>query len=184
MPVANIKSASYVNGVVEVISENAGINGQVNKLLLYQAPNTISVPKSGNMVTFEYQGPSQMQMTGYNSRILDENFTTSQGEWTGYSNSWYLSTRNSGVEVQQVNTTNKENLMAGQSTNSVLSDILALLIGIINYLETHTHSGVQTGGGDTGPVVQIVPDDSDIVSDKTYIDANKNLFITGTYEPK
>ena len=177
-------SASYVNGKVQVILKNSLMNGYSNTVNLYQTPNTISVPLARNLINIDSQGPSQVQMTGYNSVINDENYTIAPGEFTGYSQNWYVSARNGGVEVQQVNTTNKENLPAGQSTNSVLSDMLGIIIEIITYLGTHTHSGVTTGGGNSGPVVTPPPSDTDIVDDKTYIDANKNLFITGTYEPR
>ena len=75
-------------------------------------------------------------------------------------------------------------MMMGQSTNAVMLDILTYLIALYTWATTHTHSGVQTGGGISGITVQTVPDDSGIVTDQTYIEGNENLAITGTYEPK
>jgi hypothetical protein len=45
-------------------------------------------------------------------------------------------------------------LSAGGSS----SDSLALVSALVSWLITHTHSGVQTGGGDTGVPVQVLTD--------------------------
>ena len=183
---ANMESASYdaTTGQVNIIMKNTTINGYQNTVNQYQDANTLSVPLPGNIVNLDMQAKTQMQVTGYQSTIIDENYTILPGEFTSYSPNWYVSTRVAGVEVQEANTANKENLMAGQSTNGVLSDIMQLLVDIVNYLETHTHSGVTTGSGSSGTPVEIPPDGSSVVSDQSYIGADHNLFITGTYEPK
>jgi hypothetical protein len=179
-------SASYNSstGQVEVIIPNSTINGYSNTVFQFQTANTISVPNAGGLVDLDVQAPSQMQITGYQSTLIDDNYTISSGEFTSYSDSWYVSTRNAGVEIQQAQTANIENMMMGQSTNAVMLDILTYLIALYTWATTHTHSGVQTGGGISGVTVQVVPDDSDIVTDQTYIEGNENLAITGTYEPK
>ena len=188
---ASMQTATYDSekGIVKVVINNSSINGYKNTVRLYQTPNTISVPVEGNLINLDVQADSQLQMTGYNSRITDANFTIASGEFTAYSTNWYLSTRNLGVEVQQVNTANKENLIAGQSTNSVLNDMLGIIIQIVAYMtafSVHVHPGGTLPSGSTGVVATQppVPSDTDIVVDQTYIAANKNLFITGTYEPK
>jgi hypothetical protein len=87
--------------------------------------------------------------------------------------------------MQPVSASDKENAMMGQSTNGVITDILNLLVDIVNYLGSHVHTGVQTGTDNTGPVFATppLPDDSNVVSDQGYISDNKNLAITGTYTP-
>ncbi len=190
---ANITSASYnaTTGQINVLMPNTTINGYHNTVLQYQTANTLSVPIAGMLVDLDVQAPTQMQITGYNNAIVDTNYTITSGEFTSYSTNWYASTRISGVEIQQAHTANKENMMMGQSSNQVISDILALLINICGYLTTHTHKAglyvAPSGGGPvtgtSGTPVQTTPDDSDVVSDKTYIDGNKNLAITGTYTP-
>lgn len=183
--IASLQSAEYdpTTGKIKILINNSTINGYQNTISNYTCPNVMSVPVSTNPINIDVQSATQMVMTGQNNRIIDSNYTIAPGEFTAYSQNWYTSTRNGGVEVQQANTANKENLMAGQSTNSVLSDIMDLLSAIVTYLGTHTHTG-GTISGNTGPVVTPPPSDTDILDDITYIDANKNLFITGTYEPK
>ncbi len=183
---ANIFSASYdsTTGQVKVVLPNTSINGYKNTVNQYQTANTISVPIAGGLVSLDVQSPAQMQITGYQSTLIDENYTINEGEFTSYSTGWYASTRNSGVEIQEAQTANIENMMMGQSTNAVMLDILTYLIALYTWATTHTHSGVQTGSGISGITVQNVPNDSDITTDQTYITANHNLAITGTYEPK
>lgn len=184
--IANIVSAEYDNatGAVNVVMNNTTVNGYSNTVLSYQTANTLSVPLEGNLVNLDIQAPTQLQMVGVNSRITDIEYTIAPGEFTSYSTGWYLSTRNAGIEAQEANTPNKENLMAGQSTNAVLNDMLNIIIEIITYLGTHTHSAVQTGTDVSGTVVVPPPVDTEIIADQTYISANHNLLITGTYEPK
>ena len=186
---ANISNAAYnpTTGTIQITLPNSTINGYLNQVQQYQSPNTLSVPIPGMLVDLDVQAPTQMQVTGYNNSIIDTNYTIAQGEFTSYSRSWYGSTRNSGVEIQEAQTPNKENMMMGQSTNSVLLDIMNLLVNIISYLGTHTHSAGSYATnvpvtGISGTPTQTVPDDGTVVQDQSYIQANKNLAITGVYK--
>jgi hypothetical protein len=192
---ANITSAAYdpITGRVIVNIPNSTMNGYQNQVEQYQSPNTLSVPVAGMLVDLDVQAATQMQITGYNNSIIDTFYTIAAGEFTSYSPNWYHSTRIAGGEIQQANSANIENWMMGQSTNAVLLDIMALEVAIINYLaglvtylETHVHSGVQGGSGNTAvPTTNpaTVPSDSTVVSDQTYIGGNENLALTGIYTP-
>lgn len=180
--VTDTTSKSY--GALTLTTNNTSVLGYKNNVLIYQDANTFSVPAAGTLVNLENENPAYNAATGFSNRITDTNYSIQAGEWTAFSPNWYQSVRVAGVEIQEANTTNTENMVMGQSTNSVLSDMLELLIDIINYLDTHTHTGVTTGGGTSGIPTSPAPNDSQVVSDKTYIDADKNLAITGTYEPR
>lgn len=183
---SSFNSAAYdsVTGNVVVNLDTSTAPGYPNQIIQMDTPNIISVPKSGEMINIEQQDKSQVLAVGYANRIIDSNFSIGANEIALYSANWYGCTYGNGVFVQEANTTHKENYMMGQSTNSVLHDILAYLIAIFNYLGTHTHSGVQSGTDTSGVPVTPPPVDTQIIDDQTYIDGNKNLAITGTYEPR
>src|ERR1700761_6053613 len=189
----NITSAQYDpdTGTIKVLMPNTSINGYQNTVDLYQTPNTISVPLPEDLAILEVQSPTQMQMNGQQTSVIDPNFTTLPGEFNAIAkNYWYFSTKLSGVQIQQALTSHIENMMMGPSTNLVLVDIMNLLIAIVNYLNSHTHeagdyvAGSAAVTGNSGTVVTAAPDDNTIISDNNYISANKNLAITGTYQPK
>lgn len=185
---ANMSSSFYNSDTGNIVVEmpNTTINGYSNSVGQYQTANTLSVPLPGNLVSLNVQCPTQMQVIGYQNSIIDNNYSIVPGEFTSYSTSWYASTRNSGIEIQEANTAHKENQVMGQSTNAVLLDIMNLLVEVVTYLGTHVHTGVMTGGSNTGTVFgsPTIPDDSEVISDQTYIGDNKNLAITGVYTPK
>ncbi len=185
----NISSAQYVSdsndpdfGTIRITLDNAVSMGFINNVALYQDPNVLSVPNDVNPAELHVQSAAQMRMGGVRPSIQDTNFEISPGEWTSYTNNWYVNNRHSGVEIQQAQSSNKENMMMGQSTNEVLLDIVQALIALYDWAETHTHTG-GTISGNTGTPIEPIPDDSAIVNDETYIQDNKNLAITGTYEP-
>lgn len=191
-----IISAAYDNTIGRVFvklasSTNTGLQNNCEQ---YQDWGHISVPTDEQLVNVEEDALSQVKVTGYNNQIYDNNFILNPGESCNYSSNWYHIRATNGIYMQPVNTSNKENAMMGQSTNKVLSDIMSLLIDIINYLATHTHSaGTYTADLTTGKIiegtfsgipVQNIPNDSNIVSDKNYIENNHNLAITNSYQPK
>lgn len=184
---ATISNATYdaSTGTIVVTLDNSIANGFQNQVDQYQTANTLSVPIPGNVTNLDIQSSAQMQVSGYKNRITDTNYSIAPGEFTSYSPNWYSSTRVAGIEAQQVNTANKENFMMGQSTNGVLTDIMTLLIGMLTWMETHTHlySPGSNTPVQTNPPTQTPPNDSDVTSDQSYIADNKNLAITGTYMP-
>lgn len=189
---ARIQQAEYdpTTGEVVIQLATSTVTGYQNVVTQYTVPNVISVPKINQVPNLDPQALTQVQITGYSNSLIDENYSINNGEFTAFSDNWYSSTKGSGVEIQEAQTTNIENLMMGQSTNSVLSDILQMLINIIDYLNSHTHEAgdltAPNGSvtGTTGEVVDAAPDDTDITQDLSYIQDNQNLAITGTYQPK
>jgi hypothetical protein len=171
-------------GQIIVILNNCDINAQFNQVIQFDTPNVLSMPVTGQLVNIDKEANTQFQVTGYVNSIQDVNYTIGTGEYTAYSSNWYSSVRTAGVEIQEANTANIENVMMGQSTNEVLLDIMQLLIDFITWASIHDHSGVQTGSGVSGPPVTSPPSDSTVVSDQTYINGNENLAITGVYTPR
>lgn len=198
---ARMQSAKYNSdtGEIEIQLATSTTTGYQNTVAQYTTPGIIAFPSTNQVPNIDPQAQTQVQVTGYSNSIVDANYTIAAGEITNYSTNWYSSVRNSGVEIQQAQTANKENAIMGQSTNSVLADIINLQLNIIVYLQTiedlfntHTHSGVSSGSDMTGPVTGTAipptfpapPSDTDVSNDLTYIEGNKNLAITGIYEPK
>ncbi len=173
-----------VTGCIKVTLANSTSIGYGNNMDQYAPAGVMSVPSTMDLVNQDPQSRAQVHVTGYKNVILDENFSINPGEISLYSTNWYNQTANGGIFMQPRNTAFKENAVMGQSTNKVLVDIMDLLIGVITYLDSHVHTGVTTGGGNSGPPLDPAPDDSDVVADNAYIGGNKNLAITGTYEPK
>jgi len=171
--------------------------GYLNQCSQYQSWGIYSIPTANQIANIEQQADTNVVVTGYNNRITDTNFTaTTQGSTSLYSLSWYLcddAGSGKGIYAQPVNTANQENFMMGQSTNKVLLDIMNLLVEVITYLGTvetifnaHVHSGVMTGSGTSAVSTTpwgTPPDPTTVNNDNTYITANKNLAITGTYTP-
>jgi hypothetical protein len=183
--IGTIVSSNYdpASGQITMLLNNSTINGYQNTVYNYQSAQTLSAPLPGLLTHVSSSAISQMQVTGFATSLIDENYTWNAGEHTAFSQNWYTNTRINGCDIQQAQTANIENMVMGQSTNHVLTDIMALLVAVIDYLNTHVHSGVTTGGGVSGVVTVPAPDDSTVVSDQTYIGDNKNLAITGSYEP-
>lgn len=182
---ADFIQANFENGLVTIITTNCAAFGYPNSLYQYQTAQTLSMPTLGTPVNIDIQNDAQVMVTGYRTSIIDYNYAAPNGEFTSYSSNWYASTRVSGVEIQQAQTANIENTVMGQSTNSVLVDIMSLIVEIINYLGTHTHT-YSPGEGTPTPTtvpIQPLPNDSQVVNDQSYIQDNKNLAITGVYEP-
>lgn len=184
--IGSMQSAYFdpTTGTIKVILNNSTINGYANTVDQYNPYGIMSIPLPDALVNLDRQSSAQVQSTGYKCTVKDASFTINAGEIGLYSINWYNMTANAGIYMQPRNTVNKENAVMGQSTNLVLVDMMNLLIDIINYLGTHVHTGVTTGSGDTGTPLTPPPDDSTVISDKTYISGNKNLAITGTYTPK
>jgi hypothetical protein len=184
--IGEMKSASYdaTTGTVKVILRTSTTVGYPDTSEQYSPYGIMSVPLPDVLVNVDNQARSQNMVTGYNNRIMDENFSINPGEISLYSVNWYNHTHNAGISMQPRNSINKENAVMGQSTNKVLIDIMSLLISVIQYLDEHVHTGVTTGGGNSGPPLDPAPSDTVVSEDKDYIEANKNLAITGTYEPK
>ena len=182
---AIMESASFADGSVTVDLSTSTMSGYVNNCQQYNDYGHISVPNETQLVNIDNQSPSNVVVTGYANRITDTNFNIVAGESANYSNSWYHIRANNGVFIQQANTTNKENVMMGNSTNHILLDMANLLVSIITYLQTietvfnsHTHSGVQSGSSSTGttsaPFIT-PPSDSDVNGDISKVTNGTNL---------
>jgi len=186
----NNPSYDAETGTITVEVPDASIGGFKYELSQYQAAQTLSMPNDDVLANLDKQSSAQMMVTGYCSSIIDDEYTIKSGEFTSYSSNWYVSTRVAGVEIQQAKTANVENMMMGQSTNKVLADMLSLIIDLITWADSHTHSvttvispvGPCTGA--TGTTITPAPSDSTVSKDLTYIKSNKNLAITGTYSKK
>lgn len=184
--IGQMSSAAYdvTTGTIKVKLPTSTVLGYPNNVNQYSPYGIMSVPLPDVLVNQDRQSSAQVQIIGYQCIVKDIYFSINPGEVSVYSSNWYSFTANSGIYMQPRNTINKENAMMGQSTNLVLVDMMNLLIAIINYLDTHVHTGVTPGGGDSGPPLTPPPDDTDVVNDNTYISGNKNLAITSTYVPK
>lgn len=178
------QQAQYDPTTGEIIIQLATsiVNGYQNTVTQYTTSGILSIPDLGSQIpNLDMQAQTQVQITGYSNSIIDSNYSLTVGEVTVYSPNWYSSVRIAGIEIQEAQTSNIENMMMGQSTNSVLIDILQMIIDITTYLNSHTHTGVQTGGGTSGIPSTTAPDDNNISSDLSYIQDNANLAITGVY---
>ena len=171
------------SGRVQVILATSTQPGYPNSCEQFGPYGWMAVPLPGQMVEISPQSMAQVQATGYNNQVTDPNFSLLPGESSSYNASWYGLHALSGEYLQEAGTTNAENLMMGQSTNAVLTDILNYLVDLESYIGSHVHSGC--GGIDnSGAPVDLPPAPTDLATDATYIAANKNLAITDTYEPK
>ena len=179
------------NGRVQVYlttSTNSGYNNQCEQ---YNDYGHFSVPLPNQIVNIEQQAQTNVVVTGFNNAITNSNFTAKNpGESTNYSTNWYHVRANSGVYVQPATgsyQTSKEHTTTGQTTNSVLLDIMNLMVELIAYLATHEHTvaGISTG---TDSVISevptvIFPPSTLMTKDITNVEANANLAITDIYKP-
>lgn len=109
--------------------------GYPNNCQQYNDYGHISVPLPKQILNTDNQCLSNVVVTGYNNTITDKNFMINAGESCNYSTAWYHIRANDGIYIQQVNTTNKENAMMGQSSNHIMLDMANLLVAIIGYLQ-------------------------------------------------
>lgn len=168
-------------------SNNAGYNNVCEQYAPY---GIFSIPNADVRVNIETQSYANVVVTGYNNTITDINFIEKNaGIVAIYSNNWYNIIANTGVYYQPRNSGNKENAIAGQTTNKVLIDIMQIIIDIVTYLQSHQHEAgsYQVNGspatGISGSPVSAPPSISTITKDKTNITSNANLIITNTYKP-
>jgi len=182
---AKMTSASFSssNRRVSVNLETSTSVGYTNNCQQYSPYGIMSVPLPGQLVLISQQSAAQVVVSGYNNQVNDENFSILPGETTIYAPSWYIRNAIAGCAIQQANSANVEHQMMGESTNSVIADILEYLVGLQGYIASHVHSGC---GGDinSGAPTTSPPATGSLSTDQTYIAANQNLAITGTYQPK
>lgn len=168
-------------------SNNAGYNNVCEQYAPY---GIFSIPNADVRVNIETQSYANVVVTGYNNTITDVNFSEkTAGTVVTYSNNWYNITTNTGIYYQPRNSGNKENAIAGQTTNKVLIDIMQIIIDIVTYLQSHQHEAgaYQANGtpvtGTSGSPASAPPSTSTITKDKTNVTSNANLIITGSYKP-
>ena len=159
--------------------------GQSMTVSQYVPSGEISLPLPGQMVTIKQHGLTQIEILGYLNAIDDENFTIHPGEWARTNANWYLQGALTGLQIQEALTANIEHLMAGESTNKVLLDVIKLVIAQNQFLANHVHSNGNNGNptGAYMSATSTLPSDAQVSQDQTYISNNKNLTITGTYQP-
>lgn len=179
--ISDSTSAYYGSTIVNFNTTNT--NGYINTCRLYSNYGFLSVPLNNQLVLTNTECMSNVQAIGVNSTIQDENFNLSGGEAVNYSTKWYNKYTNNGISIQVAQTPNEENAVMGQSTNQVLTDIMTLLLAVVNWSMNHTHGGVITGTSTTTSPIQPTPDKTEVESDTTYISGNHNLAITDVYEP-
>jgi hypothetical protein len=159
--------------------------GQLMTVSQYVPSGEISLPAPGAIVTLKQHGLTQVEILGYLNTIDDTNFSIQPGEWAKTNSNWYLQGSLTGLQIQEALTANIEHLVAGESTNKVLIDVIKLVIAQNQFLSSHVHSN-GNNGNPTGayiPATSPLPSASQVSNDQTYIGKNQNLAITGTYQP-
>ncbi len=177
-------ATTQIGGNVRVNLSTSTNTGYPNNCSQYNPYGFISVPLPVQTVNTEVQALSEVIVTGYENTITDTNFTVSQGESAIYGTNWYFVNSVNGIYMQPVNTTIKEYAMAGNTTNTILSDMINLLVAIITYLGTietifnnHVHTSAAPSNPTTAPLTQFTdpPNDEKVNTDGTKITNSENL---------
>ncbi len=86
-------------------------------------------------------------------------YTPKPGESGLFSDNWLLVQQNDAIRAYKIDDEEySATLASGEWLGKYLTDILNRLDAIDEYLNTHTHAGVQTGGGISGIANPIKPD--------------------------
>lgn len=102
-------------------------------------------------------------------------YSLKSGESCQFSNNWLLVQQNEAICAYKINNAEyKATLASGEWLGKYLTDILNRLQTIEQYLNTHTHAGVQTGTGISGIAKPIAPDEN-IAKDKASINHEEFL---------
>ncbi|MCE3267803.1 MAG: hypothetical protein K0R49_55 [Burkholderiales bacterium] len=144
-----------------------------------------SVPKDGVNAVLLNTGD-----TGSNPLVLGvlvgfDNlpYTAKPGESGQFSDNWLLVQQNDAIRAyklddEEYNTT----LPSGEWLGKYLTDILNRLGTIEEYLNNHTHAGVQTGSGISGAATSPIAPDPNIDKDKTSIQ-NEEYLLNNSAKP-
>ncbi|MDQ5920954.1 MAG: hypothetical protein QG673_1010 [Pseudomonadota bacterium] len=109
-------------------------------------------------------------------------YTPQPGEGGLFSDNWLLAQQNDAIRAYKIDAaTYRATLPCGEWLGKYLTDILNRLDVIEKYLNTHTHSGVETGGGISGIANPIEPD-TNIAADKTSI-SNEEYLLNDKAKP-
>ena len=186
--IGSLSSAEYLNGEIVCSLTDSLYLGYPNTVYQYGMANCISFPNDNTQPILSSQNDAQVDIIGYRNNITDPNFNIYEGEFCSYSNDWYMITGNNngnnGVMLQSKVQNIKENMMMGQSTNKVLTDIIDLLNDIaifsINVKTAHnTHIHLVTPEFVVSPpAIQIVadlPNPNKVENDRTNIGQGSNL---------
>lgn len=143
-----------------------------------------SVPKDGVNAVLLNTGD-----TGSNPLVLGvlvgfDNlpYTPKPGEGGLFSDNWLLVQQNDAIRAYKIDDADyNATLPSGEWLGKYLTDILNRLDAIDEYLNTHTHTGVQTGTGVSGIANPITPDPN-IDKDKTSI-SNEEYLLNDSAKP-
>lgn len=143
-----------------------------------------SVPKDGVNAVLLNTGD-----TGSNPLVLGvlvgfDNlpYTPKPGEGGLFSDNWLLVQQNDAIRAYKIDSGEySATLSSGEWLGKYLIDILTRLNAIDSYLNTHTHTGVQTGTGVSGTANPITPDPN-IDKDKTSI-SNEEYLLNENAKP-
>ncbi|MBP9741919.1 MAG: hypothetical protein KBD37_01025 [Burkholderiales bacterium] len=143
-----------------------------------------SVPKDGTNTVVLNTGDtgSNPLMIGVLIGFDNLPYTPQAGESGLFSDNWILAQQNYAIRAYKIDDTGyRATLPCGEWLGKYLTDILTRLDSIEQYLNTHTHSGVQTGGGISGIASPIEPDPN-IAQDKSSI-SNEEYLLNGKAKP-
>ena len=179
-----VQSASFdpIKQLASITLASSLSLGQTMTVEQYCTAGDISLPAQGQYVQLEQDGLTSVRIVGYLNTLVDKNFVIVSGEWSKCNANWYLQGRLSGLQIQQALTDNIEHLMAGESTNAVLLDLINNVIALCAYTSSHIHTNGNAGANTGTPTTSVQP--TNLSADKSYIGGNQNLIITGTYKPK
>ncbi len=136
-----------------------------------------SVPKDGANAVLLNTGD-----TGSNPLLLgvvvgfnNLPYTLKPGESGLFSDNWLLVQQNDAIKAYKIDDASYgATLSSGEWVGKYLTDILKRLDAIDDYLNNHTHTGVQTGTGVSG-IANPIPPDPNIDKDKTSIGKEEYL---------
>lgn len=100
------------------------------------------------------------------------------GESGLFSDNWILAQQNEAIKAYKIdNSDYSATLPSGEWLGKYLTDILNRLDSIETYLNTHTHTGVETGSGISG-IANPIASDPNIAKDKSSINNQDYLLNT------
>lgn len=108
-------------------------------------------------------------------------YTLQKGESFNYSNKWMFTYQNSGIMAYKIGTQYKATLPSGEWIGKYLTDVMTLVIELINYIANHEHAaGTLVAGniavtGDTGSPIEKTPDYSGVSEDLNSIKKEQYL---------
>jgi len=179
-----------VNNIV--VSQNQRQNAPV------VAPyNEISYPHDNTTAIVSNTGTLGQSpiVLGYIQSALFTNIDLQPGETIKYSDNWLIKYGNNGITASFIqNNAYNATLPSGEWLGKFITDLIndnnVVLRNYINeqinlFLTTHTHSGVQTGGGTSGTAIQTITNitqNNSLNNDQTAIN-NQEYLLNNNAQP-